>query len=76
MCNNVDCNRLWRNETILIPRLGQSAAQTNPVLPSDNHDYAAGLESLDDWPDTVARDYNELAAGRSKGIGYVDLPDT
>jgi hypothetical protein len=68
--NDLHRDGLWVDETLLIPRLGQSGAHLNPALPSDTPGFAKAID-LDDLvdPDLAAWDYNELGRN-SVGIGF------
>ena len=70
--NDLGREGLWLGETLLIPRLGQSGAHLNPVLPHDTTDFAKALEfgMLID-PDLPAMDYM-TQTGSTKGIGFID----
>ena len=68
--NNLTREGLMLGERLLIPKLGQSGAGTNTVLPSDTIDQAKAL-GFDEIvnPDLPALDYNELGKN-SMGIGF------
>jgi hypothetical protein len=50
---------IWIGQTLLIPQLGQSGAQTDPALPSNSADFGKAIELADLVdPDLPANDYN------------------
>lgn len=74
--NNLNRDGLWVGETILIPHMGQSGAETTDTLPRDTTNFSKSLafEDLLD-PDSPAQDYNTLGS-KSVGMGFMSTDDS